>query len=341
MIGYYVHHVGDGHLTRAGAIARRLDAVTGLSSRPRPAGWTGPWLQLASDEGGAEGDPTAGGALHWAPVGHPGLRERMAQIAAWVATHAPRLVVVDVSVEVTVLVRAMGVPTVVIGMPGERRDRAHQLGYRMADAIIGAWPQWASVWEGDAKWRAKTYAVGAISRFDDRDRLAAACGTARDEERSGGLRAVRRRVLVLSGRGGTSLKSSELSAAERATPEWEWTVLGPPGTRWVEDPWPLLCAADVIVTHAGQNAIADVAAARRPAVVIPQPRPHDEQVATARALDAAGLAVVLQRWPGPGEWRTILDCAMASGGDAWSRWNTGAGADDAATVLKELTCARR
>ena len=72
-----------------------------------------------------------------------------------------------------------------------------------------------------------------------------------------------------------------------------------PSTRWVEDPWPLLCAADVIVTHAGQNAIADVAAARRPAVVIAQPRPHDEQLSTAQALHAAQLAVVHRGWPEP------------------------------------------
>ena len=99
-------------------------------------------------------------------------------------------------------------------------------------------------------------------------------------------------MLVLSGRGGTELTLDQLAAAQAETPGWTWTVLGPPGTRWVADPWPLLCAADVVVTHAGQNAIADVATARRPAVIIPQPRPHDEQATTARALDAAGIAVV-------------------------------------------------
>ena len=77
----------------------------------------------------------------------------MAQIAAWVATHAPRLMVVDVSVEVTVLVRSMGVPTVVMGMPGVRDDAAHQLAYRLADAIIAPWPAWADVLVGGAAWQ--------------------------------------------------------------------------------------------------------------------------------------------------------------------------------------------
>jgi hypothetical protein len=330
VIGYYVHHQGDGHVTRAAAIADRLgdEPVTGLSSRPRPCGWRGPWLQLARDDDPAEGlDPTAGGALHWAPSGHPGLRERMAQIAAWIATHTPRLMVVDVSVEVTVLVRAMGVRTVVMGMPGAREDRAHQLAYRLADAIIAPWPAWAPVLGGAAPWQAKLHPVGAISRFDGRP-------PARDRTATG-----RPRVLVLSGRGGTELTLERLAAAQRATPEWDWTTLGPPTTRWVEDPWPLLCDADVVVTHAGQNAIADVAAARRPAVVIAQPRPHDEQVATAQALRRARLAVVRAGWPAPQDWNAVLAAAVRLGGSGWERWSSGTGAERAAAVLGERACA--
>src|SRR3954462_8494952 len=147
MIGYYAHPPGEGHCTRAAAIADHLgsEPVTGLSSRPRPDGWRGPWLELARDDDPpvADVDPTAGGPLHWAPSGHPGLRERMAQIAAWVATHAPRLMVGDVSVEVAVLLRPIGVRTVVMRMPGAREDPAHQLAYQLADAIIAPWPAWA------------------------------------------------------------------------------------------------------------------------------------------------------------------------------------------------------
>ena len=333
MIGYYIHHQGDGHITRAAAIADSLrgEAVTGLSSRARPPGWRGDWLELARDDeppapDGA--DRTAGGALHWAPSGHPGLRERMAQIAAWVATHIPRLVVVDVSVEVTVLIRAMGVPTVVMGMPGARQDRAHQLAYRLADAIIAPWPAWAGcVLGGGEPWQAKTQPVGAISRFDGRP------PTRRRIDRG------RPRVVVLSGRGGTGLTVDMLAAAERATPAWDWTILGPPGARWVEDPWPVLCDARVIVTHAGQNAIADVAATGRPAVVIAQPRPHDEQLATASALHAAQLAVVRTSWPAPEDWSTVLEAAVRLGGGGWERWSTGRGAERAAAVLEELACA--
>ena len=109
----------------------------------------------------------------------------------------------------------------------------------------------------------------------------------------------------------------------------------------MEDPWPLLCDADVVVTHAGQNAVADVAAARRPAVVIAQPRPHDEQLATARALHQAQLAVVCSSWPAPEDWNAVLDAAVRLGGSGWERWSTGTGAERAAAVLGELACAPR
>ena len=331
MIGYYVHHQGDGHLTRATAIARELDgdeAVTGLSSRPRPSAWNGPWIQLERDDGTATVDPTASGALHWAPAAHDGLRERMAQIAAWVRSARPRLVVVDVSVEVCVLVRAMGVPVVVVGLPGTRDDQPHQLAFRMAAAIVAPWPTWAHLMTGGERWTGKTHAVGAISRFDGRaDARPAAM---RPHRR-------RRRVLVFSGRGGTQLTVAAVRAAQRATPDWAWTILGPPGDRWLEDPWPLLRDADVVVTHAGQNAIADVAAAQRPAIVIPQPRPHDEQHATADALGNAGLAITAAEWPSPERWPALLTAAEDRGGAGWARWSSGQGAGRAAEAIRRAS----
>ena len=65
----------------------------------------------------------------------------MTGIAAWVASTAPRLVVVDVSVEVAGFVRLLGVPVVVMAGPGHRDDPVHQLGYRLATAILAPWPR--------------------------------------------------------------------------------------------------------------------------------------------------------------------------------------------------------
>ena len=315
MIGWYVHAHGRGHLQRLQCVAAHLRTpVTALSSLPRPAGWTGGWVDLPDDlPTGAERDPTAGGTLHWAPLGHTGLRERMATITAWVARVRPALVVVDVSVEVAVLVRTLGVPVVVAAMRGDRTDRAHTTAYDLADALLAPWPR-ARPEPWPARWLERTWHVGALSRFDDRPVRPLPGG---------------RRVAVLWGHGGSEVADADLEAAAAATPDWSWDQRAFHGG--VVDPWELLQDADVVVTHAGQNALAEVAAARRPAVVLPQERPHDEQRANARALD--GLALVRGSWPAPGEWPDLLDAAARQDGARWAQWSDGRGAQRAAAQL--------
>ncbi len=328
MIGWYVHGRGQGHVQRLQCIAAELaEPVTALSSLPRPEGFAGSWVLLEDDQPlGGDLDVTAGGTLHWAPRHHPGMRARMAAIAAWVASARPALVVVDVSVEVALLVRSMGVPVVVAAMRGDRTDRAHRSAYDLADALLAPWP--ASLPEPwPASWLDKTWHVGGLSRFDGRPTTPVPGS---------------RRVAVLWGRGGSEVSSADVDAAAAATPGWTWETSGLEGGPWVEDPWSRLQGADVVVTHAGQSALAEVAAARRPAVVVPQRRPHDEQVASGRALVRGGIAAVVDRWPAPAAWTTILDDATARGGAGWAAWSDGGGAVRAAALLDEaVACARR
>ncbi|GAB2909586.1 hypothetical protein GCM10027047_04710 [Rhodococcus aerolatus] len=325
MIAWYVHHQGRGHRTRAASIAAHLaEPVTVLSSlAPEPAEAHLGWVELARDDAaltapGGPVDPTARGLLHWVPQGDDGLRERMAAIAAWVAREQPRAVVVDVSAEVTWLLRLLGVPVVVVAMPGERTDAAHTAAYTAATAVVAPWagevyaPSWL------APHADRTTAVGAISRFAGRTDVPA--------DRGHGL------GLVLGGAGGSAVTPADLADLAAAVPGLDWQVLGP-GGRWVADPWPLLRRADVVVTHAGQNALADVAAAGTPAVVVPQDRPFGEQHATAAALGAAGLAATSPSWPARDAWAGLVERGRATGGAGWSRWAPAGAAARAADVV--------
>lgn len=193
VIGWYIHHQGSGHLHRATSMARALARagwhVTGLSSLSRPAQWPGEWVRLERDDSRSEfceaatpaetaaeasdgcrldrDDVTAGGSLHYVPVGHSGLRRRSAQISAWIDSARPRLMVVDVSVEVTILARLHGIPVLTAVLPGSRGDYAHQLGFRLSSAILGFWPQSAvGIVSGipeDSEH--KFHALGGLSRF--------------------------------------------------------------------------------------------------------------------------------------------------------------------------------
>jgi UDP-N-acetylglucosamine--N-acetylmuramyl-(pentapeptide) pyrophosphoryl-undecaprenol N-acetylglucosamine transferase len=315
VIGYYIHHHGHGHLARAGNVAAAAhEPVVALSSLAEPAAGHpfARWITLTPDAAiDQPADSQAGGALHWAPLNSDGYRLRMRQLSDWVTAARPRLVVVDASVEVTALLRLLAVPVVVVAGAGHRDDDAHRLAYRMAARIIVPWPR-AILQPGYlAPFGDVVTYVGAFSRYDHRP-VSPPPG--------------RRRALLLLGSGGTQLGRPIMEALRAAVPDWTWRGLGGADLPWSSDVWGELQAADVVVTPAGMNALAEVAASRRPAVVIPQPRPFGEQHATAQALGDAGLAITLEAWPPAGEWGAVLTDAQDRGGASWERWNDGHGA---------------
>jgi predicted glycosyltransferase len=141
-------------------------------------------------------------------------------------------------------------------------------------------------------------------------------------------------VLVMIGRGGSDIERADLDNARAATPGWTWTMLGPDS--WDDDPWDALVAADVVIAHSGQNSIAEIAAARRPAILVPQERPFGEQQASAAALREDGRfpAVALDSFPSNG-WPALLDLAARLDGERWKLWNDGSGAARTAEVIQE------
>lgn len=326
MIGYYIHHVGQGHLQRAEAIAGELhEPVSGLSSLPRPAGWRGPWVRLPRDDAdeAARRDPTAGGALHWAPLYHQGLQDRMSLLADWIAGHRPRVIVVDLSAEVSILSRLCGVPVVSVVLPGVRADDAHQLAFRLSDALLAPWPNLdEGMCVGLGPHRHKVRHVGGLSRYDQKQ--------VEDRTPTEGVN-----VLALGGLGG----GSEARRSPRLPPHWTWTERG--RGSWTDDLWPDLHRADVVISHAGLGALADAAAARKPIIVIPERRPHDEQVRTAAALRRAGMGVVLDGRPAPEQWPALVVEALAQDSGRWAtRWSTGAASARSAELITDVADGR-
>lgn len=343
MIGYYAHHVGSGHLHRAAALAAHLGAdMTLLSSAESPVAIN--QLRLARDDvPPAEGDVTAADSLHWAPLGHSGLRQRNCQIVRWADEQHCSVLVSDVSVEVLLLARLLSIPPVAVAMRGQRLDRAHALGYDVASTIIAPWPR-LTHGRWPQRWLEKTVWVGPVSRFDGRDRVRGRCA------RPG------RCVVLMLGRGGDSMTEAALREAG-AVPETHWHLLGrsPRGEGlngdagdaggdelierlgWIADPWPVLCRADVVVAAPGDAAVADVAAAGRPLIAVPQHRPFGEQQAQAAALVRHWLCLSVPAWPDRDAWPRLLDRAQSLGGTGWSAYSDGRGSATMAAALLELS----
>ncbi|BDZ50875.1 hypothetical protein GCM10025867_31160 [Frondihabitans sucicola] len=174
-IGWYVHHQGGGHLGRMLSILPRLDAdVICFSSLEEPSGLPRRvrWVHLDLDSDVLDGrdpvdsDPAAGGALHWAPLQHAGHRSRIARLVAVVAEHPVDAFVVDVSVEVVLTVRLLGIPVVVMAQPGDRDDAPHRLAYRAATLILAPWP--ADLVEAPYLRGLPVVHTGGISRHEGR-----------------------------------------------------------------------------------------------------------------------------------------------------------------------------
>lgn len=323
-IGYYVHHHGRGHATRAGVIGaelvRRGHAVTFLGSGPLPGLADADRLTLPSDAlGESFPDADGHGRLHFAPLSGD-YRAFSAGIARWVADAQPDVMVVDVSVEVTVIVRALGVPVVVVTQPGERTDDAHALGFDLAEKLLALWPNGLSANRHLTKWSTKLVEVGGISRFSP-DGVVDGSGT--DESTAG--------LLV----GGEGWDTPDLPRQLReALPELTWIE---PGERVsVND---VLSRAAIVVTHAGQNAIADVAAHGVRAVVVPQERPFAEQEEMARALAADGFCAAVPRGASAEEIAAAVrqELTETSAEDArrrWAGWSCAGAIERAADVIE-------
>jgi hypothetical protein len=327
VIGYYAHHRGAGHIHRAVAIAARLqEPVTILSSAPPPAGYSGPWVTLPLDHGAHDADPvsdaTAHGALHWAPLRSPGLSARTAAISAWIAGALPDAFVVDVSVEVALLARLHGVPVITMAQPGDRSDEPHTLGYRASSAIVAAWPPSAQPVTTAADVAPRVETIGTLSRLPL---------NRTPPER------IPNSIAVLGGFGdrGASRLAALVADARAALPGAHWIVLRGAGEHEVAH---ALRTSSLVMAHCGQNALAEIAASRIPAIMVPEDRPHDEQHAMARAL-AASTAPVAVLHDAPEDWTRLVAATSALDGEGWAEWSDGGAVDRAVRIIRRVASA--
>ncbi|WP_404476707.1 glycosyltransferase [Novosphingobium sp. BL-52-GroH] len=305
-IGYYVHHHGAGHRARADAIARACEwPVVMLGTNLGEAG-----IDLPDDRplsGGFDGVDAAcfrPDALHYAPLDHDGVRERVARIGGWIAVARPALMVVDVSVEVAMLARLASVPTICVRLNGKRDDPAHLDAWRGASALFAPFHCRLEAPSTLAWVRGKTTYLPGITA----DTVTAI--------------PVARRILVVFGRGGQPGDGTLLASAARACPQWQWRVIGPaiapadipPNlvfAGWVDAPEREIAQAALVVGAAGDGLVGAVMAADRPFVCIPEERPFDEQQTTARSLQALDAAIVLPAWPNGEAWPAVIAAALS------------------------------
>ncbi|GAB3271110.1 glycosyltransferase [Kineosporia babensis] len=293
---YYVHHQGTGHWRRALAVAAELDRpVVFLSSVAPPDALppSGTYVALPLDIPADPENHDAHGHLHWAPVHQAGLLARHRFILEAAERYQPALAVVDVSVEVTVLLRTSGVPVVSVRLPGQRDDCAHALGFGLSDQIVTPVP---SAW-GLHAGLPRTQAVGLVTR-------------ARPVPLQGNNNG-RPRAVIIIGTGGSRIDARTCAEIAADLPEHDVTVAGLSPAKLsvlpdnlyfegrVKDAAPFIRSASVVIGNTGLGTVGEVLAAGKPFVALPEPRAFGEQEVTARALEETGAAAVLWDLPHP------------------------------------------
>ena len=342
---WYLHDQGRGHLGRARAVIPHLTSPVVVAAGPGVAGHAAaaldaPVVALPSD---VPARPSATqGPWHHAPIG-PEVRSRTTTLAAIVEHRDCTTAVVDVSMEVAAFARLCGLRTVALRQSGHRDDAAHRIGLVGADVV---WvPQHPDLEPIDEPVDDRYAFTGAFSRFDTALRTVATGGSCGDHaQRASTSQDGTRLAVLLVGRGGTTFDYRPWTTAS-APAGWRVVIAGL-ADRWtgdgicslgaVEPVYPVLTAADVVVTSAGWASVADCVAAGTRLVVIPEPRPFDEQVVRADVLHAAGLALRRARWPIPAELGGVLDDAGRLDPAAWRSYHDGAGAQRAASLIEEV-----
>jgi predicted glycosyltransferase len=125
----------------------------------------------------------------------------------------------------------------------------------------------------------------------------------------------------VAGRGGDGLDGEQIADAARTFSNVQWRAIGPvtpprdcPSNLtlvgWTDRADLEIAEASVVVGAAGDGLVTAVLAAEKPFICIPQPRPFDEQSATATGLGRAQAAIVRSTWPLPTEWPELIDAAM-------------------------------
>ena len=321
-----MHHHGSGHRQRTLQLIDGLEAqIHVLTSAPEAFeshGGVARVVALPDDAVPGDHSPPCD-TFHYTPMGVPRVQRRMQRITDWIVAHRPDLLVVDLSVEVTLLARLFGVRTCVVRLHGRRDDTAHEQCFRSAERVLAPFPRSMEDAHTPDWLRRKTTYLGGFSRFDGR-------ALTREAARMQiGYALPQPLVVIANGLGGADHALDYWCEVANRHPAQHWLLIGkspadPPELPtnlflqgFVTDTFPYLRSADYIVGSAGTNTVMEIGAARGRYISLPEPRPFDEQCCKARTLERLGAAVVRYERPAVGDWPALFRAADALQPTAW------------------------
>lgn len=290
-IAFYVHHHGSGHYMRTVQVAQKLLKYkpiligSNLSNKTKELDQNISILQLPMDIPTSvdifytEGTPVDG--LHYAPLNIKGISDRNAIITDFFAKSGPLILVVDVSVEISLLARLCGIPTVVMRQHGTRTDLAHIMAYQCAEFLIAPYGKNLDLSKND--WiKEKTLFAGGFSRFG--------------KFKNGNNSTLNHQIGIIIGKGGSSLNFQTILWIAAQCPSFTFHILGEFSDQKVKGSLNLIfhkykenvqqimetCA--LVIGNTGHNTVMEVATLNKCFIGIPEDRPFNEQLDKAKSI---------------------------------------------------------
>jgi len=300
-IGYYVHHHGTGHMQRALRIIPHIPSQVILFSsadEPKDLPANVRFVKLIDDAVESYNQPT-GSAFMYTPHS-PEISHRYQQILQSIIKYDITCMYVDVSMEVAIFCKTLGLTVGHNIMQGIRDDQPHTNLYRMCDFYLSD----------------STPELDSTSRRVGPDHIEYVGGISRYPVVP--IRNVGKfkNIVVTVSPKSSKRNIEKIIRTAQAFPDSTWHVVGPAENKlpqqnivWhgvVQDPYEIYRHADVVVGAGGHNTITEMASLGLPFVCIPEERPYDEQATAAQALANHTMAMYLKQWPEDDEWRHVF-----------------------------------
>ncbi|EDM35931.1 hypothetical protein PBAL39_23027 [Pedobacter sp. BAL39] len=334
-IAFYIHHHGLGHLTRAMEIMKRfpdhemifmgsnLHFQSALPANVRVVHLP---LDVANETDTYYHEELPSDIFHYAPLNVSGIRDRMSIMTELFRDEFPMILIVDVSVEVALLARLCGIPTIVMRQHGKRGDLPHRLAYQSAELLIAPYPR--SMYRGNEdEAYAKTLFTGGFSKFNVNGNPA---------------KEIPNHIAILLGGGGSSLNSSVITEIATTCPNHFFHILGKisgdapdlTNTTWyghLDQPQSIIEQCTMVIGNTGHNTVMEVASLNKRFIGIPEQRPFEEQLDKAEAISSRrGIHILLPEHLPETNWNNLLETLQTQQLD----W-TDVIAEDALAILEE------
>ena len=227
--------------------------------------------------------------------------ERAKALAEAIQRYKPKAFYCDGVPELAIMVRGMGVPVVLVHLPGNVMDDPTQVfAHELADHIMAHFP--SSLEQANYEFTSKTYYSGYISKY-----------AGSELKRSN--RSDINNVTVLLGY--NNYDESVLKNITKVQ-NTKFTIIGNKRDYDLDKNCIQLgpvkdvsesIAGEAVISAAGQNTIAELLSLGKCLILLPEPRPYDEQVVHADVLANQNVALLAQETFSAEQWQNVLQKA--------------------------------